>query len=188
MSRDKANERINRNSVSSASPKASPLKLPILVGVVVIVIAVAAVAIRSSMSTTKTTTRKASNVVVTENNIEEILEQMNETDYTPVGSYEVNMNFKWTFADGSSASSDAYVGNSVNNQNTVYCDIVLASDMEHMIYKSPFMEVGTHLESITLDEDLPAGDYDCVMTYHLVDGKMQDISEVSVGLSISIQN
>ena len=52
---------------------------------------------------------KAYNVVVTPDDVEQIAEQMDKSQYTSVGSYEVNMNSDWVFANGSAASSNAYV-------------------------------------------------------------------------------
>ncbi|MCD8000828.1 MAG: hypothetical protein LUH21_26790 [Clostridiales bacterium] len=127
------------------------------------------------------------NVVVNEENAEKIASEMIEEEKTPLGYYEVTMNSTWSFEDGASASDNAYVKNSQGNTNSVYFDVV-RSDTEETIYASPILPVGTHLESITLDEKLEAGTYDCVCTYYLLDEKDNPLSKVNVGLTIVIRN
>ena len=97
------------------------------------------------------------------------------------------MTEKWTFENGSAVSADAYVENRVYNQNTVYFTIT-RSDDGSVIYKSPYLPVGSSLENIKLDTSLNAGVYDTVLTYHLVDEGNQELSTVSVSLVITIKN
>lgn len=127
------------------------------------------------------------NVVVNEENAEKVASDMIEQDKTPVGSYEVIMNATWNFENGTAVSDNAYVKNAETNTNSVYFDIV-RSDTNETIYASPILPLGTHLENIALDEELPAGTYDCVCTYFLLDEEDEPISKVNVGVTIIIKN
>jgi hypothetical protein len=124
-------------------------------------------------------------VLVNEDNVEEILSDIEER--TPSGSYEVTMNSTWYFESGTESSDNAYVENAETNENSVYFDVT-RSDTEETILESPIIPVGEHMNNITLDSELSAGTYDCVMTYHLLDDDEETISTVRVGLTIVIQN
>lgn len=124
------------------------------------------------------------NVVVNEDNVEDVLTEIE--DRVPAGNYEVVMNSTWNFKNGSASSEDAYVENSRANQNPVYFEIT-RSDTEETIFESPIIPVGSHLDNITLDKKLPAGSYDCVMIYHLLNDEEESISTVRVGLTIVVE-
>lgn len=186
MSREKANERIN-NRTGSAAPKRSYTGIVIIFSLLIVCILVGFIVllIIGKESEGEIVTR---NMVVTPENIDEVVSQLEEVEYTPPGSYEVIMSTHWTFEDGASASTDAYVENSILNRNTVYFTVTPADDDDHVVLRSPYLEAGSHLENITLDEDLDAGVYDMVLTYHLVDGDLKELSEVSVSVTITVQN
>lgn len=185
MSRDKANDRINNRATSTAEQTRSHTGVIVVIAVLIVCILVGVILYLLFGRETESNTR---NTVVTPDNIEEIMNQLADKDYTAPGSYEVTMNTDWTFANGKAASADAYVENCVRNTNTVYFTITLANDDSREIYHSPYLELGSHIENITLDEDLDAGVYDAVLTYHLVDDDMKDLSEVSVSITITVQN
>lgn len=185
MSKDKANERIDRRANTTAPADSKKSKTAIIIIIAVIIVCILVGIIIFLLFGKESTPR---NVVVTPENIEQIIKEIDEAEYTAPGSYEVNMNTEWIFLDGKAASKDAYVENSVRNQNTVYFIITLPSDKDRVIYHSPYLEIGSHIEEITLDEDLDAGVYDAVLTYHLVDAEMKDLSEVSVSITITVQN
>ena len=108
------------------------------------------------------------NVVVNEDNVEEVLTQLRDQGQsTAPGYYEVMMNTTWNFPNGEEPSSNAYVKNVETNTNSVYFDVTLA-DTEETILASPILPVGSYLENITLDTVLSAGNYDCLVTYHLL--------------------
>ena len=100
---------------------------------------------------------------------------------------KVNMNYDWTFDNAKATSTNAYVGNSVNNSNTVYFTIALEGS-EDVIYKSPYIPVGSHMENITLNSNLEAGTYEAVLTYHVVDDAYKDMASVSVAVTITIEH
>lgn len=127
------------------------------------------------------------NNVVTPDNVDEIISQMEEEEKTPVGSYEVSMNTDWVFPDGDSASTNAFVENSTANQNMVYFTITLA-DSEEELLRSPYLAVGSRLDDIKLDSAPETGIHDAVITYHLVDDDFKELSSVSLYMTITIQN
>jgi len=55
-----------------------------------------------------------------------------------------------------------------------------------LLYSSPYIPVGSILEEITLVKELPAGDYDTIVKYHLVDDDMKELSTVSVSVKLHI--
>lgn len=157
-------------------------------GAVIIVLLVVVIVLlvrNGSQTSTSAESEPKRNVVVTPDNVQEVIDQLDSADYVTAGSYEVTMNTTWNFKDGASASDDAYVENSVENTNDVYFDITLA-DTEENIYSSPVIPIGSHLEDITLDKDLDAGTYDCVMTYTLVDSEQNALSTVRVTMTIIV--
>lgn len=127
------------------------------------------------------------NVVINKENLEEVLNEMEKSEFVPIGSYQATMSSDWVFADGKAASDNAYVENVVNNTHAVYFDVML-SDTRERIYASPVLPIGSHLEAITLDKDLDAGTYDCILEYHLVDDEQNTVSTVSFTLTIIVQN
>lgn len=127
----------------------------------------------------------ARGVLVTPDNVDEIIASIQE----PIqdGSYMTSMNVDWTFEDGTSPSSDAYVENAPENTRMVYFDVIL-SDTSETVYSSPFIPVGSRLSGLTLEKDLDAGSYEAVVVYHLVDDDKQEISTVSVSVNLHILN
>lgn len=176
MSKDKASQKINGSVQKNTSRR--PV---ILVAVAAAVLVVSGVLLSSVFGE-----GEKANVVVTPDNVQDVIAELDEKDIIPVGSYEVNMNNVWTFPDSRSASTDAYIGNSISNSSTVYFTIALKDTTED-IYTSPYLPVGSHLENVNLNCDLVAGTYDAVLTYHLVDSDYQELSYVSVGLEIIIE-
>lgn len=127
------------------------------------------------------------NVVVTPDNVEDVIAQMEDKDFVEPGYYTVSMNYDWHFPSGDSTSSDAYVENAIDNTNAVYFDLFLASEEENAIYKSPIIPVGSSLHDITLDTGLDTGTYDCIMVYHLIDDDQNTISTLRVTVTVIIE-
>ena len=176
MSKDKATQRI------SGSAKRRPNRRPVILGsIAAVALVVSGILVWSVFGG-----NKEPNSVVTPDNVKDLIAALEEEEMTPIGSYEVCMTNSWTFRDSSSASKDAYVMNSLSNQNTVFFTIALEGSAEPF-YTSPYIPVGSHVENVTLDGSLEAGTYSTVLTYHLVDSEYQEISEVSVGLEIIIE-
>ncbi len=130
------------------------------------------------------------NVVITQENAERELEKINEMGKTASvapGYYTVTMNPTWHFKEGAETSEDAVVENVEANTNDVYFDIVLESDEEHVLFKSPVIPRGGKLTDISLDEKLSAGTYPCVVIYHLIDENQDTLSTLRVTLNIIVE-
>lgn len=162
-------------------------KKAVIAGLVAVIVVLLGVIIYLLLSQKEPEAEQPRNMVVTPENVDEVIEQMEEDAKTPPGAYTVSMNTDWTFPDGKSVSTDAYVENNVSNTNTVYFTIALSGEEEE-IYHSPYMEVGSRLENIQLDEELPKGEYAAVITYHLVDDDFEDLSQVSLNMKIIVEN
>ena len=127
------------------------------------------------------------NKVITPDNVEEMMKEMDEKEVVDPGYYTVTMNYEWHFAAGDAVSSDAYIENIVQNTNAVYFDLFLADDEENAIYESPVIPVGSRLTDIALDTSLDAGTYDCVAVYHLIDDDQNTISTLRVTVTVIIE-
>lgn len=174
--------------LSCTKNKDSRKLIVILIVLLVVVAAMAGViTVLAMRGKEKSNDEPKRNVVINESNVKEVVSQLAKDEYTPVGAYEVTMNSTWNFENGSSASDNAYVKNSVSNTNSVYFD-VMRSDTKETIMESPVLPVGTYLDNITLDKNLKAGTYDCVCTYYMLDDNQKPVREVSLTLTINIRN
>lgn len=126
-------------------------------------------------------------VIVSEDNLDHVFDGFNKKK-APSGNYIVSMNDTvWHFTDGVSPSEDAVVYNLEQNTNAVFFDITLA-DTGEVIYESPVLSLGTSIDDIKLSKALDKGDYDCIITYHLVDDEQNTISTVRMTLEIIVEN
>lgn len=183
MSNESSQERISQKLSQGTENKSKNNVVIIVVCFVAAVIVVTALVLILTKQSTDTGKR---NVVVTPDNVDEVLSDMQDQQ-VQAGTYEVTMNTTWNFDKGDSASGNAYVENSTTNTNDVYFDVV-RSDTGETIYKSPIIPLGSHLENITLDTPLDKGTYDCVLTYHLLDDNEEPISKLNINLSIVVEN
>jgi len=133
--------------------------------------------------------RELRSVVVNEGNADEVLDQIMSEESEPVGTgfYEVRMTTVWNFPDGASASENAYVENVPSNSNAVYFDVELR-DTGEILYESPVIPLGSHLRNITLNRDLDAGSYPCVLTYYLVDEEQRVVDSLRMGLQVIVES
>lgn len=125
------------------------------------------------------------NIVVNEENVEQVLQELDEKEAVPPGYYEVTMNSTWNFTSGDVPSDNAYVKNAETNTNSVYFDVE-REDTGEVVYESPILPVGSHIENITLDSDLEDGTYDCILTYHLLDEENRSVSTLRMTLTLVI--
>lgn len=181
MQNNEAQERISQK-LNPESEKTGRKGVVILSSVIIFLIAITVLVLVLVKPAKDTATR---NAVVTPDNVDEILADMEDSQKTKAGQYEVTMNTSWEFETGDSASSNAYVENSTTNTNDVYFNIV-RSDTKEEIFVSPTIPVGSHLEDITLDSDLDAGNYPCVLTYHLMDENEKELSSLNINLDIKV--
>lgn len=133
------------------------------------------------LNTPKQSKKNQRPTVVTSANAEQVRTLMDE----PVedGSYHVLMNTTWTFKG---KSSNAYVENAQDNTRTVYFDVFIANTNE-LVYSSPYIPVGEKLQGFTLDADLEPGNYNGLVTYHLVDENMEEVSNLSIKVTFEIK-
>lgn len=181
MSTQSSQERISQK-LSGDSDKKSKVNIVLIVLLIVIALALIVALILFLARQSSDTVER--NVVVTPDNVQEILEDIQKVE---PGTYEVTMNTTWHFDSGTVASVDAYVENSTANSNDVYFDIV-RSDTGETIYASPIIPVGSHLENITLDKSLDAGEHECVLTYHLLDEEGKPTSKLNIYVTLVVAN
>ena len=127
------------------------------------------------------------NVVVTQDNAEQVAEEMVQQEYVEPGYYNTQMSMQWHFATGDAVSDDAYVKNDSGNTNDVFFDVFLAEDEDTPILQSPVIPRGAELDNISLDKPLDAGTYDCIMVYHLVDDNQETISTLRIRFTIIVE-
>ena len=160
-------------------------KIAIFVGIAVVIALLVVVIILLLRGQKKEEPKR--NVVVTQENVEEVVDNMALDEYIEPGYYSASMTNTWHFATGDAISEDAFVENKEENTNDVYFDVFLASDEENPILQSPVIPRGAELDNISLDTPLDAGTYDCVMVYHLVDEEQNTISTLRVGITIIVE-
>lgn len=157
------------------------------VGIVILVLIILVLAGVIIYLLTSREPKERRNEVITPDNVDEMIKQMEEEEFVEPGYYTVTMNYDWHFATGDAVSSDAYVENTVQNTNDVYFDLFLADDEENAIYKSPVIPVGSRLQDIALDTPLDAGTHDCILVYHLVDDDQNTISTLRVTVTVIVE-
>lgn len=125
--------------------------------------------------------------VIDEDSANDVMEQMREE--VAEGMFECQMSMTWTFADGKTESSDAYVANSVNNTHPICFDVYM-KDTEELLYASPVLPVGTDLTGFRLDKELSSGSYQATVMYSLLeDADSQEvISQAGFVVTINILN
>jgi len=101
--------------------------------------------------------------------------------------YTVTQNSDWSFSDGETASTNAFVENDKENETPIYFDVIVDETGE-TVYSSPILELGAVLDNIKLDVDLDAGAYPCTVVYHLVDENQETLTTVNVGVNLLIEN
>lgn len=127
------------------------------------------------------------NVVVTQDNVEEVTDEMINQKYVEPGYYNVEMPMEWHFKTGDAVSEDAYVKNVEENTNDVYFDVFLADDESESILESPVIPRGSEMDNVALDKPLEKGTHDCVMVYHLIDKEQSTVSTLRVGFKIIVE-
>lgn len=175
--------------MSKANSKSGKTRAVIIGAVAAVVIIAALVAVIVGLMNKKPEpaavreTTEARGTVVTSENIDEVREEFAK----PVedGYYVTRMNVEWSFATSRTPSVNAYVANPSSNKRTVYFDVTL-KDTEELVYSSPFIPVGAELKDFALDADLKAGTYPAVVTYHLVDDDENELTTVSVTVTLYI--
>jgi len=116
-------------------------------------------------------------------NVESINKDLEEK--VELGMFETHMNTTWNFPDGStSASSNAIMGNSPNN-NFAFWFTVTLSQTKETIFTSGLLPVGTQISEIVLEKELEAGKYAAVVTVNMADDDGNPI-DANMGINITI--
>jgi len=127
------------------------------------------------------------NVVVTSNNVEQVASEFLNEQYVAPGYFSTQMSTTWHFTSGDAVSEDAYVKNDAGNTNDIYFDVFLESNENEPILQSPVIPRGAEMNDISLEKNLDAGTYDCVMVYHLIDDDQKTVSTLRVAFTIIIE-
>lgn len=161
----------------------------VVIGIVVVIailIGVIVVLVNKLNNTTKVEQQEKKSVITAEN-IEEVLEDMEDLpDYIPK-NYTVKQSSDWVFPDGSSESTNAYVENSTDNETPMYFDLQVDKTGD-IVYSSPVLELGAKIQSFKLDKPLEKGTYECTIIYHLIDDDQNELTHVNVGVNIKVEN
>ena len=128
-------------------------------------------------------TSNQGNLVVDESNLEEIENQLKNS--VEDGMFQVNMNTTWHFKEGNCTSENAYVSNATANHYAITFEVYL--DGEEKIYSSTLMPVGTQLKELTLEKELPKGQYDAVCMYYLWNDAQEEVGSLGVNVIISVE-
>jgi len=124
-----------------------------------------------------------------EGNYKQIMEDMSER--VSEGYFETYMNNQWTFANGSSETKDAILGNSPNNAKPIRCEVVL-DDTGEKVFSTDVIPVGAELPPFKLDVDLEAGTYAATCNVFLLDeekdGTYVDFSSAGFKVTIIVEN
>lgn len=181
-------EERNKNKVLIAVCIAAVLVIAVLLGIIIMMMSREGVHTGEGDILGDKTEESKRPVLLTEDNVGEVIKQAEQQEKKEMPlQYQVTMNSTWEFEDSKSASKNAYVANSVNNKTAVYFDVV-RNDTEEVIYQSPVIPVGKYLDSVTLDKDLDAGNYECTLTYHLVDDDQNTLTTVNMWLMVKVMN
>lgn len=181
-------EKITAASSATAVAKTA-VGTKVAIGVLGTAVCGLSVALAISMTSPKTeekdTVTDGRATFISKENVEEVKQEME----APVEDayYTTSMTIDWNFYDGKSVSTNAYVANITANKRTVYFDVNL-SETGELVYSSPYLPVGERMEEIALDKELPKGDYPAIITYHLVDDNHEELTTVSVAITLHILN
>ena len=116
-------------------------------------------------------------------NIDELMQAREEPP--PGGHYITTMNNTWAFDRWNVPSTNAYIENDIRNEFTVYFDLSLEED-GRLVYSSPYIPIGATLREFSLDRMVPRGEHPAIVTYFLVDDDGEEVSRVSVRVTLTI--
>lgn len=122
--------------------------------------------------------------VLTPENMGQLIEQLEEVALED-RSYTVSKSNNWVFETALTPSGNARVSNLEQNSRTVFFDLLLSETME-VIFTSPFLPLGSSLEGFALDRDIGAGIHDTLLVIYLVDDYYEIITDVTVGVTITV--
>ena len=121
---------------------------------------------------------------VDESNMDDIMSEL--SDKVEDGMFECMMSTAWTFEDAASSSPNSYVANVESNRHAL-CFDVYEEETDELLYSSPILPVGSEIRDIKLDKEIPAGDYNAVVMYTLLNEAYEEVSTVGFRITISIK-
>ena len=121
--------------------------------------------------------------VLTLDNLEQERERLNGA--SPDAQYTVSMTTEWEFATWDSPSRNARVDNLERNSRAVYIDVTL-NDTGELVYSSPYVPLGETLRGFALDSPVAAGEHAATVTYVLVDDDHQEVTTVSIHVTLRV--
>lgn len=107
-----------------------------------------------------------------------------EENYDP--TFTTDMNMIWSFPSGKRASTNAHIGNSVDNKYPVYFEIFLDDEEQTLLYSSPVLPAGKRLKKLKLDKALSDGEHAAICTFHILKDEKteEEIGKVSFKVTL----
>jgi hypothetical protein len=184
---------INVSTDNTSKSKPNKTKRLVIIGATVFVVVIAVLVgviiylltrPEEPIPTPPSNTLGGRGTVITEDNADQFQELGEPVDD---GYYEARMSIEWSFDTWDTPSKNAYVANAESNTRKMYFDVIINSTGEQ-VYSSPFIPVGSELRNFALDTQLAAGTYDATVVYHLVDDNDEEMTTVSVAVTITIHS
>lgn len=189
MKNAETSQKKNEESKDDAPKKRSGLTTnqKIMIGgftVLIIAIVAAAAIIVSIMNKPGPPQPEGGNLIINEDNLAQIEKEISAK--VEDGMFMTDMTIDWSFPNGKSTSTNAYVGNMVNNRHPISFELVNNGEV---IYTSDVIPSGYSLKEITLDTDLPAGTYSMVCNYHILNEETgETINNLGINITVRILN
>lgn len=103
------------------------------------------------------------------------------------GMFNISMNAEPVFTNGKSEGS---LGLENIKENKYYCRVILKLDKDgSILYQSDGLKPGQYIDKIKLDQELPAGEYDCTAEVLATDpDSLDDIGQINVKVRIKVLN
>ena len=120
--------------------------------------------------------------IINEENVDQIMAEVGEK--VERSMFHTYMNMTWRFPDGTSASSNAVMGNAAENNYRMWFDVFLNGEDEP-IFASGLLPLGTTVKEIKLDRDLDEGTYPATVQIHMIDENDEPV-ESNIGFAINI--
>lgn len=107
-------------------------------------------------------------------------------DIMEQGMVNVSMNSYVIFEDGTSEGS---LGVENIKENRYYIRVILTNDADgSVLYESAGIKPGQYIDKITLNQDLPAGEYQCTATEYVTDPEtLEDVGQVQVKVKVIVK-
>ena len=189
MSRAKANNTISNRTFKSALLERE--RIIVCFALAVAVIFAAAVYFISMIGKNEknlTAPEELTSRIVTPLNVEAASTSGTGSDSSvQVANYEAVMNTAWLFPDKENMiSTNAYVENSRYNKCPVRFKVSLAGSPDDYIYISRDLPVGERQYGVTLQDSLPDGAYEAVVTYYMLDGRGNETGSVKTKVTLYV--